>query len=92
MVLSAFRANGIGTQETLAQARNPILSMPDPPKQLVTTKNISDLFKDLFPGMPETDILQCIGHAFKEVIIAALQSWYKFTHISLGKWSGRRKW
>jgi hypothetical protein len=75
LVLAAIQTNGLlSSREAFEEARNPILRREDPPQEFLTAENYKDLFKDLFPGMPDKDIGHVINHAFQQVSSITFQS------------------
>lgn len=72
IILKALEITGAVDSQLAFGARNPLLIPAMPGKHVVTMENLTDLFKDLYPEMPDIYITQCINHAFLEVHRALL--------------------
>jgi hypothetical protein len=62
------------TEDQINQLRNPLASQSNVASEFATTENLIELMLDLFPKIPQSDMMSIVNHAFKTVYSPCLYS------------------
>jgi hypothetical protein len=68
-------------QEEVWNSRNPLAHTSKLDSEYVTDENLQDLILDLFPRIPETDMMNIIKHAFERVMTRVLITFELLTSV-----------
>jgi hypothetical protein len=67
LVSEVLASLSLSTEDQINQLRNPLASQSNVASEFATTENLVELMLDLFPKIPQTDMMAIVNHAFKSV-------------------------